>query len=62
MKAEGSAACSKQRFSPKFPKLDDVPTNILQENRRTENPTNILQKDLRIEIPIYFIYMDRSSI
>ena len=62
MKAEGSAACSKQRFSQKFPKLNDVPTNVLQENLRTENPTNILQKGLRAEIPISFIYMDRSSI
>ena len=51
MKAEGSATCSKQRFSQKFPKLNDVPTNVLRENLRTEIPTNVLQKNLRTEIP-----------
>ena len=53
MKPEGrGAAYNNQRSSSqKFPKLNDVPTNVLQENLRTEIPTNILQKNLRAEIP-----------
>ena len=37
MKAGGrDTACSKQRSSQKFPKLNDVPTNVLQEKLRTD--------------------------
>ena len=54
---EGAAYNNQRSSSQKFPKLNDVPTNVLQENLRID-----ILKFLRSTEHVDLLYADTSSI